>query len=330
MSEAPPDITASWQPVPYSKAKLSEAVEEVTSIDGTVWAVQYLTDYSGIRVTYEPHSDTVTARRSRGRVAGVPTIYIVRNEPLFVDTDGRGNGNEPFHGGSRIERPNAGRCSTAVKAERSGGDMVMLTAHHCNGEDGVDNSGGVEGIPWSLDGDGTNYGMSGGVKSQRWDVQALDNQTYTRDIWMGGIGDDAYRKTVTVGAGHLAQGELVRVSGGFSGDQLTQVNDPDFPRWRFCDNGNNPFCGWHYNFVQLRDYGEDGDPILGQGDSGGPAVQYVDYNNLKFAGVISAGNQAYETANCPGLGPPSRRCFSRGLISPWELFKGALNLTLPG
>lgn len=328
IAEAPPEVKVSWETVAYSKAELERAGDEIASGPG-IWITEYAADYSSITVVYHP--DISEAADRQDRVDGIPIEWVPSDEPVAVPTAGRGAGEAPFHGGSRIIRPNNRICSTAVKAERDGGNEVMLTAHHCNSEDDRPNtSGGVEGIPWSLAVDGENVGKSGGLKSRVWDVQAIDNQTYTRDIWMGGVGSDAVRKTVTVGSGPVGNGDLVRASGGWSGDNLTEVHAPDADNIRYCLDNSNPFCDRHDNYVGVHDYAENGTAIWGGGDSGGPAVQYASgsSSNLKFAGVLVA-SQADTQAPCTGI-QGGRGCYSRGWYSPWEEFKGPMNLTLPG
>jgi len=205
---------------------------------------------------------------------------------------------------------------------------MMLTAHHCNFIDYNNlNSGGEDGINWRLSGDDTPIGQSTGMKDRQWDVQGIDGQTYSTGVWLGGATQNNTLDYVTIGAGHLSKGELVYTDGGWSGSATAKVDEADVDGTRYCGNDDNNFCDPHNNFVKLKDYDENGDPIAGQRDSGGPALQYTDSGYLKFAGLIVFGLN--DVPNCIGI-DDGRQCYTSILISPWDEFKSALNLTLPG
>ena len=306
MAAAPPNVAVSWQQVSFSKSQLESAAAQLPS-DVAVWETRYAPDYSGITAIYRPTS-AATRIELPSSIETVPVTWIASSHPTIVPLDGRANGSAPFHGGSRIVRPNGFGCSTGTKVKKSNGDLVMLTAYHCNFVDGNLDSGGVEGIPWSLAGDGTAIGMSGGLKSRLWDVQAIDGKTYDKNVWVGGAINNSTLNSVTIGAGSLMKNNLVTLSGGYSGSAPTKVYDPDVDNVRYCFDNSNSFCDEHNNFVGVRDFDANGDPIAGQGDSGGPALQSAGGTDWKFAGIIVYGVPGYQTETCNGI--QNRQCYS--------------------
>lgn len=214
--------------------------------------------------------------------------------------------------------------------QSSTGNYVMLTAYHCNFVPGhPDTSGGLEGVNWELMADHTPIGSSTGLKSRFWDVQAIDGNPYSNETWIGGAVNYSALTPVTAGGGRFAAGDIVVMSGGFSGSITAKVADPDVGAIRYCSDASNNFCDPHYHFVFVRDFDANRDPIGGQGDSGGPLLEYNSSSQLnQFDGVIVAGAFGFETSGCPGIND-GRQCFSRMYVSPWNLFKADLGLSVP-
>lgn len=337
IADAPEGIIASWESVPHSFKELDRVQAQAFRASSTVATARMRPDFTGVVVEYVATSAASARVRNHlpRRLQGVPVSY--KRVSGYLDTfDSRSTGSAPFKGGSRFGMSYNNRgCSTGTVVETASNNQVMLTAHHCFSVAGATpgTTGGVVGVDATLLGDQTNIGTSTTIRSQQWDIQAIDGKNYSTAVWLGGANTNQLLNYVTAGAGNasaLAFHEMICVSGGYSGSNcIGWVIDASLD-WRSCSNPSNSFCDVHDNFVLLGDNAGLGRAIAGEGDSGGTA--YIDgaNPNVLYAGSISGGDNslAYQ-APCDGI--QGRSCSSHVVISPWFRFKDApaLNFHLP-
>ena len=315
IAAAPPGLAVRWESVRFSRDELLRKAEAIGK-DPRVTSVLLEPDFDGLVVGLASKGPraAVSAQRSlrtaqaRLRLRGDNSIAVRFTSPMPLSPARRATDRAPFRGGSRIATRRAACTSGFPAQRRANGDDVLVFANHC--------SSGRPGVVWRTAQGRRSVGVSGALRSFRWDTQVLNGRRYGNAIFVGGIASNLGRRIVGPVA-TFSRGDRWCVSGSFSGQmcgsRITNTN------LLFRTSPGGPLMG---PAVVLS---RPGVAVAGQGDSGSPAFTRAVGGGVRVAGILSAINTAFRE-RCRGIG--GRVCSSRVVVIPWARFRGPLGLEL--
>jgi hypothetical protein len=315
IAAAPPGLAVRWESVRFSRDELLRKAEAIGK-DPRVTSVLLEPDFDGLAVGLASKAPraAVSAQRSLRtaqaslRLRGDNAIAVRFTSPMPLSPARRATDRAPFWGGSRIATARAACTSGFPAQRRANGDDVLVFANHC--------SSGRPGVVWRTAQGRRPVGVSGALRSFRWDTQVLNGRRYGNAIFVRGIASNLGRRIVGPVA-TFSRGDRWCVSGSFSGEmcgsRITNTN------LLFRTSPGGPLMG---PAVVLS---RPGVAVAGQGDSGSPAFTRAVGGGVRVAGILSAINTAFRE-RCRGIG--GRVCSSRVVVIPWARFRGPLGLEL--
>ncbi|HWL95749.1 MAG TPA: hypothetical protein VNP20_00305 [Nocardioidaceae bacterium] len=315
IAAAPSGLAVRWESVRFSRDELLRKAEAIGK-DTRVTSVLLEPDFDGLVVGLASKAPraAVSAQRSLRtaqaslRLRGDNAIAVRFTSPMPLSPARRATDRAPFWGGSRIATSRAACTSGFPAQRRANGDDVLVFANHC--------SSGRPGVVWRTAQGRRPVGVSGALRSFRWDTQVLNGRRYGNAVFVGGIASNRGRRIVGPVA-TFSRGDRWCVSGSFSGEmcgsRITNTN------LLFRTSPGGPLMG---PAVVLS---RPGVAVAGQGDSGSPAFTRAVGGGVRVAGILSAINTAFRE-RCRGIG--GRVCSSRVVVIPWARFRGPLGLEL--
>lgn len=263
----------------YNAAELDAAAAKVARNTGdALYAVVPNRDGSGLTIEFNPGRTSTQVAADARALAGIPVTVAAAESPTKPVLLSRQNDAPPYKGGARTSN-----CTTGFGVSAAGSSR-MLYAAHCgvSGQTIYDAAGDAMGA--LLD------------RNQATDIATIAVST-SGHTWDGGP-QSTFFKPVK-GAAPALVGNYICTSGSRSG----------------------AVCGGQINAVGVyngsigplaRFLNTNGSPMIGQGDSGGPAFATLSNGGVTAQGVISSGWSSYQVSNCAG--ETGRTCYKGGHI----------------
>lgn len=292
ISERPQGITVNLRSAPYTLAELNAEARrlfdeaEAAGLDLT--GVSVPTEMTHLEIYFNPGEG---ANRAADLKPRIPVTVGERGHT--VPLIGRQDDEPPFRGGaSWRSRRTGGLCTTGFTVLQ-GGDRRMLTAEHCEEQEGV--RADTRTLTY-------NIGLTGHGNKDL-DAMVIRGRSYHPAVYTGKW-NSALRKGVH-GRRNPWRDEPVTVSGAFSGAQFGRVLDEhDF------DDGIGP------GFV-IGTGSDSHRGLAGHGDSGGPVFVHRDDNGQVSARGIIQGGRSGKVGNCQqqGISPCFYRIFAIKILA---------------
>ncbi len=318
-------VTITVVNVPYSRTELIAEIDRIrqTPRIGDVKLINIGTNrtFDGIDIGINTDGDqTDAAKIAAGKAAFTSTIPLKFEvaEPLIPFRD-RWDDEEPFYGGAQMDHqthwlpPRYAYCTAGFSVTRDDGSEGMLTAAHCEHEDGWD---------WNTPDGDIEIGYHSSTSSCSTGGGVLIGETYEDRVYRGNWESGSNAHVLSTHEDAVLD-EYVFVSGGSSGQHMVKVDEIDHYEWV----GN--YCGTTVG-PGFSTTDEQDDGSVGEGDSGGPVYKYIGANDVKPKGIIQAGYPSTEE-DCEGWQGPSddpRVCTSRSFHSNIGAILDRLDLTL--
>lgn len=257
------------------------------------------TDFSSITVTFEAGQlHTLGSEPQTEPLFDIPLEYAEGAAPEPAQTDWRWGDLPPFFGGGAIYRPaspdeggeGSVYCTTAFTVTRNfNGDDGVLTAAHCEPPDEL----GV----WRSPAYHVFVGSFATFSTARDSMVLTGGLGYDPEVWVGAYNGGSHLGVAA--AANPGVNTLVYPQGSWSGGSEVRVIETN-QYWLVGGNTFGP------GFVTEN---EDGNPSVGQGDSGGPVVTPVTGSATVTArGLISAIVVSGIDDDCQGLTAEFRTC----------------------
>ncbi|MEU1761145.1 hypothetical protein [Micromonospora sp. NPDC005652] len=266
-------------PATYNAAELDAAAAKVARGTGdALYAVVPKVDGSGLTVEFNPGRTSTEIAASARTMAGMPVTVAGEESPTGPVLLSRQNDTTPYKGGARTNA-----CTTGFGVSVPGSSR-MLYAAHCgvSGQTVYDAAGDAMGALTD--------------RNQATDIATIAVST-SGHVWDGGP-QSTYFKGVKAAAPALV-GNFICTSGSRSG--------------AVCGGKINAVGVYNGSIGPLaRFLNTNSAPMIGQGDSGGPAFATRSDGGVTAQGVISSGWSSYQTSTCAG--ETGRTCYRGGHI----------------
>ncbi len=324
------DVTITIVSVPYS---MNELMAEIDRISGmrqhgkiTLNSIGVNDTFDGIRIGFSTPGEGTEVEKVQAAIAEISSTMPLTFEvetPLTPFRD-RWDDQDPFYGGAAMDKqvsripPGYNYCSSGFAVTLSDGSEGMLTAAHCEFEDGVEWQTPDGDLVIGRHGNTTSCSTGGAVLNPTDDGQTYDGRVY-RGSWQSGSSANVLSHITAM------VNDRVFVSGGLSGEHLVRVYRINDYVWvgSFCGTRVGP--GFHT-------IDDQSDGSVGEGDSGGPVYQYLGARDVRPAGIIQAGDALNHSAPCEGYQgngwKGDRKCAYQSFHSNIGAILNALDLDL--
>jgi streptogrisin D len=286
----PKDVKLADVAVPYSLAQLDQEERRVMDANPTTVAgVALRADYAGLEIRLDRAAGDVAAL-ARTITSSIPLTFTGGTRPTAGTY--RFDDAMPFWAGGAYRRPTGGNmylwCTAGFGGHTWDGQNVNVTAGHCGTNADLQT------------GTGFRFGHSNGG------FMAMDSMLVSGGEYDSAMYNGPWNSNTGVpiyGANNPPLNSFVVSSGSWSGASVVQVTVVN-------------------TYVNVRDVGRvgpvfqthepNGQPTIGQGDSGGPVTQTVSLPDGSLAvlagGIFSAFEDIASGDQCQGLHDPGRHC----------------------
>jgi hypothetical protein len=248
-------------------------------------------DYSGLVIGFDvPTSYPLPAFSS---TVPVTVIRQLSGVPLSRQTD-----SPPFWGGARLNLAGAGKCTSGFTLVRwADGVRGLTTADHC-GENSTFTTGNNQ----------YTVGTSGSC-CYTIDTVLLTGKTYGASIYTGAWNSGTAANVA--GSAYPSVNQYVCAGGSYSGEQCSaQVTAT-----------NQYYMGHGLGYFAQHN---DGSPLAGHGDSGGPSYSYASGSSVTAYGFVDQGE--FQSSSCAGVTSPP--CYYAVFFTNERDAESALNASI--